>query len=822
MTMKKITLQRTILATFGLFFFFFFHNTLTQGQSPSTQGTEFYMAFMKNGYKTCNSNSSEPPEHLTVIVSAQRACQVTIYNPYWSDTQPVSANGVISIEIPELYAYSELSEVAENKGFRITSTDTISLFIANEANYSFDASFVLPVSSLLDEYIVQNHVPMSSSSANCPGSNKSAFIIIATEDNTIVDILPKAKTDLGRNAGSLFSVNLNKGQSYQVISYHGGSQGDLSGSVVKARDCKKINVFNGNVLTTIPGTENNGADHIFEQAMPVAFWGKEFVVTSSAERSGGDFVRITAAENGTVIKQNGTVMATINAGATHSFQIAMNPGSCFIETSLPSAINLYQTSSRFDNSANGDPSMVWISPVEQQIKDITFSTFEAQSIIIHYVNIVTNAEDVGSMRLDGINIASQFSSVAGNPDYMYARIEIDPGSHRLHSNSGFTAHVYGYGDAQGYAYSVGSSTIDLRREVFVYQSDSHEINSDNIFCQFADLNFYYTASGTYEAVYWDMGDGTILHQDTITEYHYANAGTYTVRNIAKLHSASCSGALYDTVSLTLTVKATDHIHSHEDHCIGHYTGHGLSFMLEQDTALIDSSRYFSDCEITQHNIHARKHYRNQDRRILCNASALPLLYAGTIISEAGEYVIPLQSIYGCDSIIDLKIIYEDTYVDVSHDHLNLCEVGTLTLTATHSPNVALEWNTGETTPSITIDEPGNYSVTVTNQYCSAYDAITFPLCEFIFYIPNAISPCRADGINDVFLIPWLSYSKPLKFEIFIFNRWGTVIFHSTDPDFQWDGQQNGDLIPNMIYNYHIRLTDPKGEKRSYKGTITVL
>lgn len=820
--MKKLKLQFVTPSICCLFFIFFFFGTFVQGQSPSTQGTEFYVAFMKNGYKTCNAASFPPPEHLTVIVSSRRACQVTVYHPNWSDTRFVAANGVITIEIPEEYAYSEYSELVENKGFRITSTDTISLFIANEATYSFDASFVLPTTSLLDEYIIQGHVPMANSSANCPGSNKSAFIIIATEDNTTVDITLKAKTEFGRNAGSTFSVNLSQGQSYQVISYYGGNQGDFSGSVVKARDCKKISVFNGNVLTTIPETEDDGADHIFEQAMPVAFWGKAFVVTSSAERSGGDIVRITASENGTVIRQNGSIIATINAGATHSFQVPMNPGSCFIESSLPCALNLYQTTSGYDNSANGDPSMVWISPVEQQINDITFSTFEAQSISIHYVNIVTNAEDVATMRLDGVNIASHFSSVGGNADYMYARVEIEPGSHRLQSSSGFTAHVYGYGYAQGYAYSVGSSTIDLRREIYVNQLASYEVNADHVFCQFTDLNFHYAASGTYEAIRWEMGDGTVLHQDSVTGYHYANGGTYTVRNIAKLSTVSCTGSLYDTVSMTFTVKATEHIHLPENHCVGFYTGHDQSFMLTQDTTLIDSSQYYNHCEITHHDIFARKHYRNKERKVLCNASELPLHYAGEVINGPGEYEIPLLSAYGCDSIIDLVVIYEDTYVEIARGNADLCESGSLTLTATHSPDVMLEWSTGETASIITIEEPGNYSVTVTNQYCTAYDAITFPLCDFIIYIPNAISPCRADGINDLFQIPWLSYGKPLKFEIFIYNRWGTVVFHSTDPDFQWDGRQNGDLIPDMIYNYYIRLTDPKGEKRSYKGIVTVL
>jgi gliding motility-associated-like protein len=43
----------------------------------------------------------------------------------------------------------------------------------------------------------------------------------------------------------------------------------------------------------------------------------------------------------------------------------------------------------------------------------------------------------------------------------------------------------------------------------------------------------------------------------------------------------------------------------------------------------------------------------------------------------------------------------------------------------------------------------------------------------------------------------------VNYELSIFNRWGEIIFLSTDPNAPWDGTYKGQLVENGIYYYYI-------------------
>ncbi len=92
------------------------------------------------------------------------------------------------------------------------------------------------------------------------------------------------------------------------------------------------------------------------------------------------------------------------------------------------------------------------------------------------------------------------------------------------------------------------------------------------------------------------------------------------------------------------------------------------------------------------------------------------------------------------------------------------------------------------------------------------------------YLPNAITPGIADGLNDYFLIPqdYLPQIADRAFSITIFNQLGEIVFYSTDKHFQWDGTAKGKLHRNSTYNYIIRYLNIYGEPLILKGSITTL
>ncbi|MCW3128182.1 MAG: hypothetical protein JWO03_3840, partial [Bacteroidetes bacterium] len=105
-----------------------------------------------------------------------------------------------------------------------------------------------------------------------------------------------------------------------------------------------------------------------------------------------------------------------------------------------------------------------------------------------------------------------------------------------------------------------------------------------------------------------------------------------------------------------------------------------------------------------------------------------------------------------------------------------------------------------------VDSTYTYTILVTDQYgCTALDSMhitTFPLGPI--YIPNAFTP-NGDNNNDFFQIfgPSVSREYIPEFEVKIFDRWGELIFVSSDPTFRWDGIYKGVLMPPGVYVYLI-------------------
>ncbi|MCC6599801.1 MAG: gliding motility-associated C-terminal domain-containing protein [Crocinitomicaceae bacterium] len=91
------------------------------------------------------------------------------------------------------------------------------------------------------------------------------------------------------------------------------------------------------------------------------------------------------------------------------------------------------------------------------------------------------------------------------------------------------------------------------------------------------------------------------------------------------------------------------------------------------------------------------------------------------------------------------------------------------------------------------------------------------------YIPNAFTP-NHDGINDVWMMEGSRFSGQ-NFIVQIFNRWGELVFESTDPNIPWTGnyREGNSYVPDGVYIYKIVISMPAPQSsRIFEGHINLL
>ena len=594
--MKKVFLMLACLMMW--------HGTLLANtDNQTTEGTDFWVTFLRA--------DADNPTVLSLAISAKEAAEVTISNPHtgFTKTLSVPANTTVMDTLSKTDAYSSVTGEATNTAIQVTSTTSISLFASNYRVKSTEAANILPTAALLDEYVISTYPASDHDDDDKPQGTH--FAIVAAEDDVVVDYVLTNAAASGSGSGggvdvggggsgsgsgggggitigmpqkraaaadTLHTPALKKGQVWYVwTGLKDGTASDLTGSYVKARDGKKIAVFMGDPHTNIPH-EIRDRDHLYEQAMPTAYWGTSFVVTGSMLRNGVkrkyDILRVTALDDGTTLKVDGSEVHTFdfasNASRTYEMKVE-NAGVHYIEASCPCQVYLYMVSNREDGKdandewQNGDPAMVWINPLEQQIEEIQFVSYpviesDAGTLPEHFVNIVTETSNTGSMTLDGSAITG-WQAVSNKPEYSYVQYWLGngkkvgssyaPETHVLKGNKGFIAHAYGYGEKEAYAYSVGGKTVPLVSFVEINGEIFSAGEEGKTLCGVDTVHFKLDLSAAVDSVKWIFGDGndTIQYpavpgevQAYTVDYKYPDSDLYRAQVILwRTTSGLCRG-----------------------------------------------------------------------------------------------------------------------------------------------------------------------------------------------------------------------------------------------------------------------------------------
>ncbi|MDF2159307.1 PKD domain-containing protein [Algoriphagus sp. CAU 1675] len=522
-----------------LLFFLLLPGFFSFGQT-STVGREFLLGFMDNNRRNTQ------PDRVVLIITANEKAAGTIQTPKQTITFSLEAGEQLIREFDgdEESAIHRESGKVEYKPFWVKSSGDITLHAINGREYSSDGTVVLPLTALSTEYLVTAHFDVFDPSQN-PGSNQnfeSTLLVVATSNDTEVEVIPSARTVNTIPAGSPIRFILNEGESYQIKALE-----DLTGSRVRVlnageNDCKLVAVFGGN-KTSSAGDCGTSGDHIFQQAYPLESWGKSYIHIPLAGRTSGEIVKVLASQDDTEVRINGQFVGTLNARKFAKFEFAKNE-TAVIETSKPSSVAVIAKSggcNEFGVAPLGDPSLFTLSPNEQRLKNITFSTGKLigsfNQNIVHYLTVLVPKSAVSQTILNGQNIGGDFLPIQGS-DFEYARVKVNFGVNQLINPEGFIGYVYGSGSIESYGFAIGASLQNLQFETET--TYDFEVDGDKVACLNQEGTWEILPENSEFKVFeWDFGDGSEWVSGQEVTHIYEKEGKFLVTVYASTGEQSC-------------------------------------------------------------------------------------------------------------------------------------------------------------------------------------------------------------------------------------------------------------------------------------------
>lgn len=538
MRMRKQVLLSLLLLQCGFLY----------SQDFSNKGKEFWLCFPSH------TPSGTSFAKMGLFITSDKNSSGTITVNGFSTTFSVNANQVAGpIDIPYSVAHINPNESGTpiNKGIHVqvnAGQPAVVVYAHLYAGFRSAASLILPVVTLGKNYYSANFWQASTA------GSMSQFQIIATEANTVVRIQKRKNGVLDAAFGA--PVNLaNPGDVLQIQDNE-----DLTGSVIESvasglEGCKRIAVFSGSSALAIgrPGCGGGSFDPLFQQLYPVNTWGKEYGVMPFANNRNGYHVRVIAAEDNTSVRVGGLSIA-LNKGEFFPATSA-SPGPytapMVVTSDKPVSVIQYMMSAACANgngTDQGDPDMVVLNPVEQNIRDISIFSSSLQAVNSKYLTVYMKTDVAPTFKINGQPPSGVFTPMVPNNGYSYLVEDISGAgnSSRLTADSGFNATAYGLGNFESYAYSAGTNLKDIYQYVTV-NNDFATVNFPAA-CRNSPFKFSMTFPYQPIQIKWEFGpalnalglqDVTITNPvadsvftvDSKTLYRYKLPNSYVINTI---------------------------------------------------------------------------------------------------------------------------------------------------------------------------------------------------------------------------------------------------------------------------------------------------
>jgi len=744
------------------------------------------------------------------------AATITVEQPtnsaFPTSTFTVPANGFHVLDVSNWVESieSKPANTVLNRGFRISSTAFISCYYESVGNNS--EMYTLKGSSGLGTDFL---VPMQTTFDSRYSSSTSSIEIMATENNTVVEITAPVALQGGVAAGTTVTVTLQQGQSYVVRSSGTGASAHLHNTTIHSNKPIVVNSTDDSVASG-----QGCVDLIGEQIVPISMIGSRYVAIRNYSSYTGNFERVYVfpVHDSTTVWFNG-VSQTVLLGDYINYQL----------TDTATLITSDQPVAVFQITATGCEQGGTMLPHLECTGSYSVSHLRP-NIASMIVTLVTETAHVGNFTLNGSSTAitaADFHPLAADPTLSYCLKDISnivsTGSVMTLTNSSGRFQLGILDGDNGGSCSYGFFS-DYARSSYV------RIDMDSIYCQSVSIPFLFTAPNMDDIVVTCPNGLQITSPPyVLTNPDASMTGWYYVEGV---DTASCFSVFGDSLYISFWPGYADTTWA--DVCQGMpYQNGEFDIPAEQTSELGEfifehnyttSSGHCDSSFVLVLTVHSQSESNIED--VICEGAGYTsngflIPKSQTVGVDSLTSTLSLQTEDGCDSVIHLRLSIIDTSMRVALLTEDFCEAMSAEMVVT-SPMPDFVWSTGETTPNITVYAPGLYSVTATQGDCWNSARVVVKNCQSDWVLPNVITTSNADGLNDHFAIPELNQREINLFEISIFNRWGEMVFYSTDKNFKWYGDYRGEIHPQTVYNYVIEYTDSTGRQYRRTGSITVL
>jgi gliding motility-associated-like protein len=207
--------------------------------------------------------------------------------------------------------------------------------------------------------------------------------------------------------------------------------------------------------------------------------------------------------------------------------------------------------------------------------------------------------------------------------------------------------------------------------------------------------------------------------------------------------------------------------------------------------------------------------------------------AQCVLPQSQMVYLEVSSPQGC-TLLDSQFVYVSTFNQgnvLATANPNLIMPGGISqLTGIVPSNASFNWspttfmvNPSSLNTAVSPDETIVYTLTASDGLCSKSDTALVRVYEIVcdqpyVFIPNAFTP-NGDQENDVLYVRGLWIES---FVLRIFDRWGELVFETTNQNMGWDGTFKGKKLDPDVFDFYLDVNCIGGSHSIIKGNVTLM